>query len=298
MTWEPMTIDECAALQRASGAEVVKIQDTWWREARPFFFRPLFPFARISPQFRNYPLKSVIGGVLHPVPEGSSSNCSMNLFLYDELQSYSIDNLTAKQRWTIRKGLKNFRVGRITDLKEFVEEAYTVYESFYDRTRYFYKKERRKKEAFAAWARPFFDQPKIAVIGAYHRDKLCAIDISYQVEDTILDDVFFSDTESQSLRVTDFMLHILREEAKSSDARVLFRGFPAGKQSLDRSKVTRGCKILKLPAYCRINPLALAVGKAFMNQSYQKLTAMTSFADMIHGERLTVTDEPPHPETR
>jgi hypothetical protein len=281
MTWEAMTIDEYAEFQISCGAKVIKIGDTWWTEARPFFFRPLFPFAQVTPENARYPLQSFIGGVLHLVPDATASNSYMNLFLYDELGEYSIEKLGAKQRWIIRQGVKNFEARRITDLKAFVEEAFPIYDDFYNRTRYFYKKERRDREGFAVWAEAVFRFPKVVVMGAYHEGKLCAVDISYRVEDIIIDDVFFSDNASQGLRVTDFFVHTLREAAKSTDARMLFRGFPTGKQTLDESKVKRGCKILKMPAYCKINPIALYVGKTFMNQSYRKLIAITCFSEMI-----------------
>ena len=276
MTWDPMSIDELAAFQRSSGARVVKTRGTWWVEARPFFFRPLFPFSAVSPDPGNYPARSRVGGVLHLVPAGASGNSCMNLFLYDEIGDYSLGEMGSKARWIIKKSLENFRAARITDLNSFTEEAYTVYRSFYGRTRYFYKSERTDKESFGSWAKTLFQNPKTVVMGAYHQERLCAVDVSYQVEDIIIDDIFFSDTASQQLRVTDFLLHTLREGAKSSDARYIFRGFPSGKESLDQSKVTRGCKLLQLPAYCRINPLALCLGKATMGASYRKLVAMTS----------------------
>ena len=285
MTWEPMTIDEYASFQRSSGANVVKIRDVWWTEARPFFFRPLFPFTAINPRFNSYPIQSMIGGVLHLVPSDVSGNSSMHMFLYDELKDYSLEKLGAKQRWIIKKGSDNFCARRINGLEQFVEEACEIYQSFYNRTGYFYKKERNDRAYFAAWARTLFQHPKIMVMGAYHQDRLAAVDISYQVDDVIIDDVFFSDTQSQPLRVTDFLVHTLREAAKSSDARYIFRGFPTGKQTLDESKVTRGCKVFKLPAHCRINPLALYVGKAFMNESYRKLIAITSFSETSNEKR-------------
>lgn len=280
MTWEPMTVDEYAAFQISSGARVVKIGDTWWTEARPFFFRPLFPFTELSPKFRQYPMRSVVGGILHMVPAGDRGNSHMHLFLYDGLKDYSIAKLGAKQRWIVKKASENFVAKRITDLTRFIEEASAIYESFYERTRYFYKKERTNKDAFAAWAQSLFRHPKVVIIGAYHGDRLSAVDVSYRVEDIIIDDVFFSDTKSQGLRVTDFLVHTLREAAASTDARLIFRGFPTGKQTLDESKVTRGCKVLKMPAYCKINPLALYLGRIFMNESYRKLTAITSFSDL------------------
>jgi hypothetical protein len=282
MTWEAMTIDEYAEFQKACGAKVIKSGDTWWTEARPFFFRPLFPFAEVAPGKVKYPLQSLIGGVLHLVPDASSSNSYMNLFVYDDLAEYSIEKLGAKQRWIIKQGLKNFEARRVTDLKSFIDEAFPIYDDFYNRTRYFYKKERRDRKGFAAWAETIFRFPKVVVTGAYHEGKLCAVDISYRVDNVIIDDVFFSDNASQSLRVTDFFVHTLREAAKTTDATVLFRGLPTGKQTLDESKVKRGCKIVQMPAYCKINPIALIVGKLFMNQSYRKLIAITRFSEVIN----------------
>lgn len=296
MTWEPMTIDEYAEFQKKTGAKVVRIDGTWWTEARPFFFRPLFPFAEITPRYDRYPLQALVGGVLHPVPAGAPSNSRMNLFIYDELKEYSLEKMGAKQRWIIRQGLKNFQARRMTDVNAFIDEAYGIYDSFYARTRYFYKKERRNREAFAKWARSIFQFPKVMVLGAYHGERLCAIDISYRVEDVIIEDVFFSDTDSQSLRVTDFVIHTLREAASASDARCLFRGFPSGKKTLDDSKVTRGCRVLKLAAYCKINPLALWVGKAFMNESYRKLLAITSFPESGSEKPAAAQEDSAHPE--
>lgn len=275
MTWEPMTLDEYAEFQRSTGAKVVKVKDIWWREVHPFFYRPLFPFTEVRPGRNKYPLQALVGGVLHLVPEGAPSNSYMNLFLYDQIQGYSIDVVGAKQRCIIRKGLSNFTARRITDLQEFVDGASPLYRSFYSRTKYFYKKERLERENFEAWAKPLFQYSKVVVTGAYREKQLCAIDVAYQVEDVIIDDVFFSDTESQALKVTDFVVHTLRESAKSSDAAMIFRGFPSGKQTLDNSKMTRGCKVQKMPAFMEINPVALYVGKALMSQSYRKLLAMT-----------------------
>lgn len=276
MIWEPMTIDELAAYQRACGVHVVKIQDTWWIEPRPFFFRTLYPLAEINPDFRHYPVQHMIGGVLHLVPNGVDSNTSMKLFLYDQLEEYSTEKMATKQKWVIKKSMENFQAKRITDINEFIDTAFPIYESFYDRTRYSYKKERSQKVIFADWSKNLFNFPKIMITGAYHEGKLAAVDVSYQVEDLIIDDVFFSDTQSQGLRVTDFMVHTLREAAAASGAKFLFRGFPCGKQTLDESKVRRGCKIFRIPAHCKVNPVALFVGRLFMNESYRKLMTITS----------------------
>ncbi|GFO70321.1 hypothetical protein GMLC_39000 [Geomonas limicola] len=276
MSWEPMTQDDLAGYQQACGVNVVKTRGIWWIEPRPYFFRTLYPLQLIPPQEASYPLPHLIGGVLHLVPNHCTGNTSMKLFLYDELKSYAPEKLPAKQKWVIKKSAENFQARRILDLDEFVETAYPIYASFYDRTRYTYKKERTQREIFASWGKTLFDYPKIMILGAYHQGELAAVDISYQVEDLVIDDVFFASTESQSLRVTDFMVHTLRELATTSSARYLFRGFPCGKKSLDESKINRGCKIFRIPAHQKINPLALHLGRLFMNESYRKLMTITS----------------------
>ncbi|MBJ6802392.1 hypothetical protein [Geomonas propionica] len=276
MTWEPMTLDEFAKFQKASGVKVIKVGDVWWRQVHPFFFRPLFPFAEVAPGRSRYPLPSRIGGVIHMVPAGAPSNSFMNMFVYDQLKDYSLDGVGAKQRNIIKKALSNFTAKRITDLAEFVDSASPLYISFYSRTKYSYHKERLQREKFRAWAKPIFEYDKVVVTGAYRQEKLCAIDISYQVENVIIDDVFFSDTESQALKVTDFIVHTLRDYARTSDAGLMFRGFPTGKQSLDNSKITRGCSIHNMAAFTKINPVALHLAKALLPEGYQKLLAVTA----------------------
>ena len=288
--WESMTIDEYAAYEKATGTRVLRVGDIWWVETRPFFFRPLFPFAAVSPELRNYPPVSLLGGVLHPVPLEPEGNSYMHLFLYDAPQQYSLDKLPIKLRQSIKKGQKYFSARRITDFDEFVEEGSRVYHSFYDRTGYFYKKERLDREGFAAWARPLFQHGKVVVMGGYQEGRLAAVDVSYRVEDVIIEDVFFSDTESQGRQVTDFMAHTLREAAAETDARFIFRGYPSGKQSLDESKVLRGCKILKIPARFRINPLLLFVVRTFMRESYQKFIAITTLSE-TRSERVDFAAE-------
>ena len=97
-----MTIDEFAMFQQANGMNVVKIDDIWWAEVRPFFFRPLLPFTEIYPNSERYPLKSLIGGFQHVVPPGIKTNSHMNFLVFDNLQDYSLNmlskNLTGEER--------------------------------------------------------------------------------------------------------------------------------------------------------------------------------------------------------
>jgi hypothetical protein len=275
MHWERMTIDEYALFQRANGMKVVKINDVWWAEVRPFFFRPLLPFTAIYPKPKQYPLKSLIGGYQHVIPSGVAANSHINFFFFDELQDYSLNKLSDKRRNEIRKGLNNFSVKKIDKVTEFINDAYDIYVSFYYRTKYSYQKKRLNRIYFSSWAETLFDNPKMLIIGAYHDNKLSAVNISYRVEEVIFYATFFSSTQSLKLQVTDFIIHIIREAAASSKAKYIFMGMPSGKGSLDESKTIRGCKLFKMPAYYKINPIALFVARVFMKNSYNKLIGIT-----------------------
>lgn len=276
MNWAPMTLDELASSRQAEAFKLVKLDGIWWVEIRPFFFRPLFPFREIKPGSKRYPLKSYLGGVLHLVPPGDPANSSMSFFVHEELKSYSLDALNHRRRRLTREAIRNFTAKVITDQDEFIATAYDVYLSFYKRTGYSYKKERVGQEAFADWAAKLFSNDKILKLGAYHNGRLCAIEISYYVEDVIIADTMFADDMGLELKVTDFVMHTMREAAARTDARYFYGGLPSGVESLDESKRLRGYKVLTLPARFRINPLALPVAKIVMRSSYEKLLKITA----------------------
>lgn len=274
---EQMTIEELAMYYEANGIKVENLDGTWWVEVRPCFFRPLFPFEEVRPGARRYPLKSLVGGLIHLVPSGIAANCTMNFLVYDDLQDYSLDGLSKKRRLITKQGLKNFCVRQITDINDFIDDAYDIYVSFYKRTKYDYMKSRLEKTCFREWARTLFDNPKIVKLGAYRNDTLSAIEISYYVRDVIVGDTLFSDQQSLNLKATDCILHTMREAAVSSGAKYLFMGFPTGRDHLDGSKIIRGCKLIQLPAYCEMNPVALFAARFVMRESYRKLTGIVNF---------------------
>lgn len=278
MQYQRMTIQEYALYQRSLGLKVEKRNDVWWAEVRPYFFRPLICLAEVDPEATRYPVKSHIGGFLHTVPPAATANADMNFFIYDDLQRYSLGQLKEKHRYITRKGIRNFEARQLTDVGKFIDGAYEPYLSFFARTRYQYKKERLDRASFIDWSEKLFGDDRVMVVGAYRMNKLAAIDVSCQVEDLVIDEIFFSNNESLDLKVTDFLLHTLRETAASSDAAYIFRGLPSGHRTLDESKLTRGCKVMRKPALLRINPLALYAAKLFMKKSHDKLLGITSFS--------------------
>jgi hypothetical protein len=271
MNWEPMSVDEFARYKREEGMKLVKIDGIWWAEVRPCFFRPLVPFREIEPWSKLYPPKCILGGFLHVVPPHVPAKSCINFHVYDDLKSYSLDALNRNRRKQTRRGLKNFTDRPIVDLEEFAASAYDIYKIFYKRTNYWYKSNRTRREEFYAWAEKLYDYPKIDKTGVFRNGKLSAIVTSFQVEDIIFGDNLFSDNESLSLNVIDYIMHRFRETAASTDAKYFFSGLPTGKATLDASKLMRGCKLLSLPAYCKINPISLSLAKFLMKDSYHKL---------------------------
>jgi hypothetical protein len=276
MFWETMTIDEFAAFQRTDGNKVVKSGDVWWVEIRPFFFRPLFPFTVIEASPRSYPLKSLLGGVLHLSPSGRSANTRMHFFIYDELQAYSLDALSNKRKKITLQAVEKLTLKEFENVEQFVAAAHDVYLSFFSRTQYWYRSERTERNMFEKWAATLFAQPKVVKVGAFHGDQLCGVEISYRVGDVIVGDTLFSNELGKRLNVTDFILHRLRESAAKTDASYFYLGLPSGVQSLDESKLIRGCKVLTQPALLKVNPVALSVAKVLMKSSYQKLLDITA----------------------
>jgi hypothetical protein len=285
MHWEPMSLDEFAKYRSEEGMKLVKVDDIWWAEVRPFFFRPLFPFCEIEPGSRRYPASSRLGGLVHLVPAADSSASHLNFHVYDDLKNYSPELLSGKRRKNVLATLNRFEVRSIPSPEEFVNSGYPVYQVFFRRTNYWYLKNRVFKENFRSWAETLYRYPKISKAGIYQAGRLCAVETSFRVGDVIFGDHLFSDNDSLRSHVMDFLMHRLREAAARSDARYFFSGLPTGVATLDNSNTKKGCKLLQLPAYCRINPVALGVAKLFMPDSYRKLVT-------VLGQR-SVTEAPP-----
>lgn len=270
--WERMTIDEYAALESAHGAVVTKVDGIWWRRVRPFFYQPLFPFLEIVPHSKKIPPAGHLGGYQHVVPGPDMGNSWRNFVIWDEVRGYSIDSVGRHRRNTIKKGMKVFTVREMRDPEEFIAQAYPVYLSFYERTRYRYKNERTDKKYFAQWARTLYRFPKVKILGAYHNDQLSAMDVTYVVEGVLIEATSFSKTEHLKYQVADLMAHVLREKATACpNVDFLYEGAATGNRGIDQSKLNRGCKIVSKPAFYRLNPLAFLVLKSCMKNAYEKL---------------------------
>ena len=271
MSLERMDASELAAFVRDTGTHVVNRRGVWWMESHPFFFRPLVPLREISAESRDYPVRSWLGGVQHPVPDSGPANSQKRYFIFENPQRYSLSTLPHHRVTSIRIGLKRLQWRRCTAEARFVTEAYPVYADFAARTGYGFKRERINPSAFARWAQALFVHPKIQVFGAYSEDRLRAVSIFYFVERLIVNSMYFSDTESQKYQVHDFVLHQLREDAARTDADAILMGPHTGIEGIDRAKVIRGCTLITKRTYLRLNPAAAFALKRLRPELYARL---------------------------
>ena len=279
MTWERMTIDEYAELASKMGARLHKIDDVWWKEVRPFFFRPLFPFASFIPHSQKAPLSSFLVGFQHLVPTKEYANSNMHFLIFDDLRNYSIESLTHDYRKNIKKGLKNFQVKTISGPGELIDDGFAVYQSFYMRTHYYWKTERTNKKEFVKWVETLFSFPKLLLLGVYSQEHLQAVSVSYFVMNIIIYATYFSKTEALQGRSSELMLHAIRERAASCDGvNWIYMGSPGTKESLDYFKTSRGCKVISKPAYYRLNFVTHFLLKQFRKEDYKKLVGLHAAA--------------------
>jgi len=269
MQWKPMTIDDYALFHQINGTKVVNVDGIWWREVRPFFFSPVFPFLEISSRSSTYPLRSKIGGIHHLVPSGLNANSYMHFFVYDYLQSFCFDQLPSKRKKEIHRWLQHFSARQITDMRT-LHSAYDIYLSYYNRMCNGCNGARPVYSEFLKWTNTLYSYPQVLKLGIYKSDKLCAIATLYQVNDVIICGTFFSNFESEKLRVTDFVYYLIRELSVTSDAKYIYLGRVTGKRELDELKLQRGCRILSLPAYCKVNPMSLYLLKGFIKNKFSK----------------------------
>jgi hypothetical protein len=275
MYWERMSIDEYAMYEKGQGEKLVQVDGVWWREVRPFFYRPLFPFQRFAPGKVKSPLPSFLFGYQYPVVEGGPANSYLNLMVFDDIHNYSLGTLKHKQRNEIKRGLKNFSIKRIVEYDEFVDGGYKAYVSFFQRTNYNWKNDRIYRKAFIKWANHLFHFPKIFIHGAYRGDELSAVNLSYLVEDVIIDAAFFSTTEGLKMGSSEATWHVIRENAAdTADARYIYEGPLSGNKGLDDSKILRGCSILCQPAYCSVRAIPLFILKTAFKKAHARLRGM------------------------
>jgi hypothetical protein len=274
MYWERMSIDEYAEYERGNGTPIVKAGDVWWRAVRPLFFRPLLPFQEVDRESSNsIPLFAL--GNQHAVANTEQANSYLNVIVFDDVYDYALESLKHKKRNKILKALNCLTVRVIDEQSMFCEMAISIYKAFYERTHYYWKRERLSNQGFEKWAMNVFKNRKVVVHGVFYDKKMVAINISYLVEDILIDAAFFSTSDGLAYGSSEATWHVIRDgAAKTTGVRYIYEGPVLGIKGVDESKLIRGCKIVSLPAYLSMNRFILQGIKLLSNESYQKMIGL------------------------
>ena len=277
--WQPMTVKEFARFRCSFGERVIESNGIFWRQVRPFFFRPLLPYKEYQATLVKPPPKAWWGGFQYAVPQGPSANSSLNLLLFQDAENYSLETLSDQHRRQIKSAARQWVVRQITDREEFKQSAYPVYLSFYERTRYPFAAQRTRRDYFSQWADRLFQIPKAMILGGYHNGRLGGVSVSLLVDDTVHYPTVFCDTESLRAHLSSFMLHTVREAvAQSRCARQIFAGLgkSAEGRTVDQFYLQRGCQPVRQPARLVLNPVAASLLKRFARKPYAHLMGESS----------------------
>lgn len=261
---QQMSVREFAETQAQFGVKVVGQNGQFWRRVRPFFYRPILPVAGYDGSAVHPPCRWP-GGYQYVVSDGQPANSTMNFLMLDHLQEYSLYRLGHKRRHLITQAARRFHVRPIRDLRELKEQGYKAFLSFYERTGYSYKSERRNRASFDHWAETIFRHPKAILLGGFGPDGLAAVSCSYWVDQTLVYATLFCETEALRRNVGELLFHELRQLAAQQPkiAEIFLRAYQGGNRH-DRYYLLRGCKLVKKPARLEMPSPAKALLKWFL----------------------------------
>lgn len=275
-SWQAMTVERYAALQQATGINVVKIGDIWWQEVRRFLYRPLLPF-------KKYELKKGTAGfnwngaLQHAVEDGQRFNSYLNPILFDDVRDYDIKNLRYSVRKHIQKALKNnVTVARIVDEREFSERAFPCYASFYDRTKYGHEASRRQKDGFSRWSHTLFQFPELVILGAFVGGELVSFEISCLVEDTLFLKTLVNSDKALKTGAPDLLLHAYRIGCREQpEIQLIYDSMLGQNPGINEYYFVRGARVHALPANLHVHPALLWLVKKADQRIYGRLVGFS-----------------------
>jgi hypothetical protein len=279
-SWAPTSVEDFATFQRLMGIKITVVNGSYWTEVRPCFYRPMIIWKHHDASERARPMLSIFGGVQYGVFDSTEANSFLNWFGYDDVHAYTSESLSKNPRRQLKIGQANFEVRQIANAETFIREAWPVYRTFHERTRYRTGSHRRNPAAFAVWGDSLFRIPGVLILGGYHEGRLGGVAISLLLDETVYYASVFCDDRALKLSLYDVLWHTLRESAAAHEGvRRLFMGTYAGNPGLDRFKILRGAKLVRQPARLDMHPVTKFAVERFLPRQYSRLMG-------------TVTDEP------
>jgi hypothetical protein len=253
---EKMSFDEFIAYEQANGAIIHDYGGIWWRQVRPGFIRPVFPFITLDKESVRLPTKYLFGGFQFHIDNHENANSSLNYYIYENPADYCISMMSKNNRKRVNKACKFLRVYPISDMQEIILHGHKVYVSFYHRTHYKYMHNRTRLNEFKKWAGTLISNRKILVLGAYYDDELVGLSTLALVEDIVVLISKFTHPDYFHYYPSDILLHENRKIAAAQiNIRYIYSGMQVKKEGINTFKEQRGATLIKAPAYCYLNPV-------------------------------------------
>jgi hypothetical protein len=274
LCWSSMTIERYAAFEQAVDVKVVKAGDIWWRQVRPFLYRPLLPFKTFDTK-KTLDSFNRLGAFQHAVPNGQPHNSYLNPIVFDQPRDYNVKK-THQVHVGVKKALKhNLTVSRIVDESEFTERAYPCYLSFYERTQYAYGTSRREKAGFARWSHTIFQFPELVVLGAFQGPELLSFIIFCQVDETVILKTLVNSNNGLKLAAPDLLIHSIRlNVSRQPTIRMIFNSMYGLSSSINKYYLCRGARVLALPANLHLHRTLHRVVRQASKSTYDRLLGL------------------------
>ena len=271
--WPLMTVERWAESERrVNGAALVQVEGTWWRRVRGLFYRPLNLLETFSEKTRGPSSGLVFGAIQFPVARGEAANSSIRTIQCVNARTYSADHLASPIQRNLKKARRTFQIQPIVDRTAFEQGAYSVYCEFQARTQYEHLRERVHRDSFQQWTGRLFEFPELRFIGAFESGSLCAVAITFRLQDTLHYASYFGNERALANRASDLVLHSVRESAaQDSGIRRVFAATAGMPRGLDSFYLRRGFQYLDLPAVLRGNRLSLALLRWIAPRVHSKL---------------------------
>ena len=269
--WPAMSMDRYASLESMSGARIAKQGDIYWRQVRSFFHRPLIPFRKYDLESTSREFKK-FGAFQHAVCEGQPHNSYLNLVVYEDVRSYEARRLHRGPARNLVAAMENgVQVRRLSNEKDFCDQGYPIYLSFYHRAKYSFASHRKRREGFAHWARALFQFPELVLLGGFSGPTLVGFGIACKVQDAVILKTSMHSDQGLTLRTPDLILHHWRQKAQEDGAVDVIYDGGLSTDGIDEFKLRRGARVVSLPAYLHANPLLLRMIKRISKPRYDLL---------------------------
>jgi hypothetical protein len=271
-SWENMNADSFAQFERLLGKSAFKVNDVYWRQVRPGFYRPLIQFKEYPTATTPLPRLAILGAAQHAVPQGERANSSLNCICFRDTARYTMATLDQNRNRQVRLALKQFEIRQVTSPDEVKRDGHLAYVSFFERTKYEYGSKRLDPLYFAKWVESLFQLSSVLVLGGYHEGKLVGLSVSFLVDRTVCYASFFCTTPALKSYLSDLMLHAVRSAAaRHPTVDEVFAGLYKGDNGLDRFYLLRGAQCIRKPAVLRINPFVKAALHLAAPKMYLKM---------------------------